>query len=108
MQHEALGREAGPQREMKLAARGDVTPHALLGQQAKHGGAGHRLGGEDDLKVAMARARRGQSGPGAPTHIVLGHHIGRRAELACQLERVTATDVQMTGGVEAAAQGEHG
>jgi hypothetical protein len=48
------GIETGSQGQGELAAGGHIAGQALLGQRAVDGGTGERLGGEQDVEVAMA------------------------------------------------------
>ena len=106
VQHDPLGREARVQREVQLAAGGHVAPQALLREQREHGGAGERLGGEHHVEVLVARLRAGlHEGARARAQVVLGDHVGGRAELARQLDRVAAADLQAAALVQAAAEG---
>jgi hypothetical protein len=83
------GLEPGLERQVQLAARGDVDAQSLLGEEAQHGRDGARLGGEDDLAVrAVVGLQRGAELARPAAQIVLRHHVRRRAELARQVDRV--------------------
>ena len=91
MQQQPPGREAGPQRQVQLAARGNVAPQALLPEELEHRRAGERLGGEHDLEVLVAGvAGGGEERPRAGAQVLLGDHVGGRAELPRELDRVAA------------------
>ena len=95
VQVDALGREAGVQREVQLAARGDVAAEPLLGEQPQHGRARQRLGGEHDLAGPVVVGGQGVAeGAGAGAQVVLGEHVGGRAVLARDRLRVAAADQQ--------------
>ena len=107
MQDDPLGREAGGEREMQLAAGGHVAPQPLLGEQAQHGGAGEGLGGEHDVEVGVAGVAAGvEESAGAGAQVVLGDDVGGRAELARELDRVAAAHLEPAALVEAAAERE--
>ena len=105
---DALGRKARVQGQMQLAAGGHVAPEGLFGKQRQHRGAGKRLGGEYHAEVLLASVpTRLRESSAASPQVILGHHIGRRAELAGQLDRVAPAHLDVTALVEAAPQGEH-
>ena len=58
VQVDLLGVEARVEREVQLAARGDVAGQALLGEEAQDRRRRERLGGEVDLEVVGALRRR--------------------------------------------------
>ena len=106
--HDALRREARVQRQVQLPARGDVAPQPLLREQREHSSAGEGLRGEHDVEVLVARLRaRVDERTRTGSQVILGHHVGRRAELPRQLDRVAAADLQPAGLVQPAAQREH-
>ena len=95
VQVQPLGREAGAQGEVQLAAGGDVAAEALLGEDTQHRRAREGLGGEDHLAGAVVHARqRLGEGAGAAPEIVLRDDVGGRAELARQLAGVAAADAE--------------
>ena len=107
VEDDPLGLEAGDEREMQLAAGGHVAPQPLLGEQAQHRRAGEGLGGEDDVEVGVAGlAGRVEEGAGAGAQVLLGDDVGGRAELARELDRVAAADLEPPLLVEAAAERE--
>ena len=91
VQHEALSRDAGRQRDVELATGGDIEAHALLMDQPGHGPAQERLGGVGD-----AVAPGGDRVAAGVAQVVLVVDEQRRAELFGQLEEVDAADVEMT------------
>ena len=104
--HVDAGRvEAGAQRHVQLAARGDVDREALLGEEPVGGGAGQRLAGEEHLAVGPALLEGGPVGAGAGAHVVLGVDVGGRAELGRQIDHVAAGDLEMAALVDAAPPG---
>src|SRR3954469_15322308 len=104
VQVDARGVEGGLEGDGQLAARGDVAGQALLAEDAQHRRAGERLGGEVDLEVLAARGVGGDEGPRALAHVVLDDHVGRRAELARQLDRVASAQLEVPGLGDPAAE----
>ena len=102
---DAGGVEAGAQRHVQLAARGDVDREALLGEEPVGGGAGQRLAGEEHLEVGPAPLEGLAVGAGPGPHVVLGVDVGGRAELRRQIDHVAAGDLEVTALVDAAAAG---
>jgi hypothetical protein len=99
VQVQALGREAGAQGEVQLAARGDVAAQPLLGEDRQHGGAGEGLGGEDDLaRAVVGLGERGEQRPRPVVQVRLGDDVDGRAELARELHGVAAADGQAALG----------
>ena len=80
VQDEALGRHARGQRDVQLAAGGDVEVHALLVDEPGHRQAQERLAG-----VAHAVAERGDGLAAPRTQVVLVVDEQRRAELGDQV-----------------------
>ena len=97
------GVEAGVQRQVQLAARGDVAGKALLGEQAQGGGAGEGLAREDDLEVVRALGECRLDGAGAGAHVVLRVDVCGRAELGRELDHVAAAHLESAALVDAAA-----
>ena len=95
--------EAGAQRHVQLAARGDVDREALLGEEPVGGGAGEGLAGEEDLEVVAAPLEGLAVGARPRPHLVLGVDVGGGAELGGELDHVTAGDLEMPALVHAAA-----
>ena len=58
VQVDALGVEAGLQRERELSAARHVAAVALLGEEPQHRGGGERLGREDELDVVVEGLER--------------------------------------------------
>ena len=98
-----LGVEAGVQRQVELAAGGDVAGEPLLGEEPQRRRAGKGLAGEDDLEVVGALGEGGLDRPGAGAHVVLGVDVGGRAELGGELDHVAAADLDTAALVEPAA-----
>ena len=96
--------EAAAQRERELAAGGDVAGQALLGQHPVDRRAGERLGGEQHVEVVVAGGQRVEERAGAGAQVVLGHDVRRRAELARELDRVAAADLEAAALVDAGAR----
>jgi hypothetical protein len=96
-----LRREPAPQRQVELAARGDVAGHALLGQQPVGRGAGERLARVDHLEAVGALAEALDVGAGPCPDVVDCVDIGRRAELRRDVEHVTAADLEVAALVQA-------
>ena len=102
------GSKPGAQRRAELAAAGDVAGQALLREaarstavqgkalDAKWTSTSSAVGGEGRAERARPRAQ-----------VVLGDDVGRRAELARELDEVAAADLQPAALVDAAAQREH-
>ena len=57
-----------------------------------------------DLEVLAARGVGGDEGPRALAHVVLDDHVGRRAELARELDRVASAQLEVPGLGDAAAE----
>ena len=104
VQVDARGVEAGLQRDRQLAARGDVARQALLAQDAQHRRAREGLRGEVDLEVVAARGVGGDEGPRALADVVLDDDVGRRAELARELDRVASAQLEVPGLGDPAAE----
>ena len=96
--------EAGAQRDVQLAAGGDVDREPLLGEEPVGGGAGERLAGEEHLEVAAAALERLAIGARPGAHLVLGVDVGGGAELGGELDHVAAGDLEMAALVHAAAR----
>ena len=62
------------------------------------------LGGEQDVAVPVLGRQPADEGAGTGAEVVRGDDEGRGAVLGRQLERVTAADLQVAGGVDRAAQ----
>ncbi len=60
------------------------------------------------MHVGVQLARGADEGAGAGAQVLLGDDVGRRAELAGELERVAAADLEDAALVQAAAQGKDG
>ena len=99
-----LGIEAGAQREVQLAAGRDVAGQSGLGEDPQRRGAGERLARVEDLEVVGARGEGVLDRAGAQAQVVLGVDVGGRAELARQLDHVTAADLEPSGGVDPRAE----
>ena len=83
-------------------ATSQARPSSL--QDAQHRRARERLGGEVDLEVLAARGVGGDEGPRALAHVVLDDDVGRRAELARQLDRVASAQLEVPGLGDPAAE----
>ena len=99
-----LGVEAGVQRQVQLAAGGDVAGEPLLGEEPQGRRAGKGLAREDDLEVVGALGEGGLDRAGAGAHVVLRVDVGGRAELGRELDHVAAADLESAALVDAAAQ----
>ena len=95
--------EAAAQRQRELAAGGDVAGDPLLGEHAVDRRAGKRLGGEQHVEVLRAGAERLDERLRAGAQVVLDDDVGRRAELAGELDGVAAAELQAAVLVDAAA-----
>ncbi len=105
--HDPLGRIARVQRQMQLARGGDVAPQSLPREQAQHGRAGERLGGEHDVEIRVAALpARLHERPCPRAQVVLGDDVRRRSVLARELDRVAPADLQPTPLVQAAVERE--
>ena len=71
-----------------------------------HRRARERLGGEQHLEVVGARGERVDERARAGAQVVLGDDVGRRAELARELDSVAAADLEVPGLGHAAADRE--
>ena len=109
MQDDPLGREAGAQREVQLAAGGDVAPQALLREQPRSTAVqGNALEANTTSKSSWpAAAHRLDERARARAQVVLGDDVGGRAELARELDRVAAADLEVAALVHAAAERKH-
>ena len=108
MHEEALGGEAGGEREVELSPGGDVAPEALLRKELQQGGGAVGLRGVDDCEtVVPAGAAGGEEGAGAGAEVLLGEDVGGGAEFACELQGVAATDLQDPALVEGGVQREY-
>jgi hypothetical protein len=96
--------EAGLQRDGQLAARGDVAGQALVAQDPQHRGARERLRGEVHLEVLAARAIGTDEGPRAGADVVLDDDVGRRAELARELDGIAAAELEVPVAGDPAAE----
>jgi hypothetical protein len=101
---DAGGVEAGAQRHVQLAARGDVDREPLLGEQPVGGGAGEGLAGEENLEVVGAAGEGLAVGAGAGAHLVLRVYVGGGAVLGGELDHVAARDLEAAALVHAAAR----
>ena len=99
------GVEAGAEREGQLPTGGDVAGESLVGEHAVDRGARERLGGEQDVEVAVARGERVDEGAGPRAQVVLDHDVGRRPVVAGELEGVAATQLQVAALVDPASEG---
>ena len=97
------GRSRPPARARSSPPEATSQPIPSSAEQPVDGGAGERLGGEDDLEVVGAGRERLHEGPRSRAHVVLGDDVSRRAELARELDRVAAADLQPPGLAHAAA-----
>jgi hypothetical protein len=101
VQHEPVGGHARGAGDVVLPRRGHVEVHALLVDQAGHGGAEEGLGGVVD---AGTEGGHRLAGAGAQVGLVVDEEGG--AELGGQRERVAAADVQPTGCVDGGRVGQ--
>ena len=92
---DALGLDARPQRQVELAAGGDVDRQPLLVHQPVDGGDGQRLRPVDHLEVVGARRERLHVGARAGAHVVLRVDVRRRAEALGQLDHVAAAHLEV-------------
>ncbi len=104
---DASGIEAGAQRHVQLAARGDVDREALLGEEPVGGGAGQRLAGEEHFRLGPASLEGRPVGAGTGAHVVFGVDVGGCAELRRQIDDVATGDLEMTALVDAALSRVH-
>ena len=98
-------------REARRAAPGAArlrTPRRRTGppraNRSQRGGAGERLARVEDLEARRARGEGRHRGPRPLAHVVLRVDVRGGAELARQLERVAAADLQPAGGVQPRAE----
>src|SRR3954468_7661783 len=100
---DAPGVEAGLERHVQLAAAGDVAREPLARHQPQHGRARERLGREVDLEVVRPGGERLLERPHARTDVVLGDDDHRGSELAREVERAPAAELEAPVVGEAAA-----
>jgi hypothetical protein len=99
--------EAGPQRHVQLAPGGDVDREPLLLEDPVGGRERRRLARIDHLEVVAAVAKGRQVGASAGAQVVLGVEVGGGAELACELDHVAASDLEVAAVVDPAADRVH-
>jgi hypothetical protein len=97
--------ETAAQRQRKLAAGRDIARQALLGEHPVHGGAGKRLGGEQDVEVRMPRGEGIDECPRAGAQVILGDDERRSPEFPRQLDHVAAAHLEVTELVDARTRG---
>ena len=79
--HVDAGRvEARGERDVQLAAGGDVDREPLLGEQPVGGGGGEGLAGEEHLAIDTAALEGLAVGAGAGAQVVLGVDVGGGAD----------------------------
>ncbi len=107
VQHDPLGREA------RVSARCSSPPEATshhspsCGEQLSTAVQGKALEANTTWKSSWPASRpASQERAGAGAQVVLGDDVGRRPELARQLDRVAAADLEPPALVQAAAEGE--
>jgi hypothetical protein len=105
VQDDPLRRDPGAHRDRKLAAGGDVRADALLSQDADDRGAGERLGREGEMDAGRLLGERLAEAARAGAQVVLGDHVGRRADLARELDEVAPAHLDAPGGVDGRAEG---
>ena len=88
------GVEAGLEGQVQLATRGHVHRQPLLGEQAQAAVHGNALLAYTTSKRSVRSPKARMKRAGALAHVVLGVHVGGRAELAGQLDHVAAADLQ--------------
>jgi hypothetical protein len=93
------------QREGELPAGGDIAGQSLLSEHPVHGGARKCLGGKQHVAVGVPGGETVDEGAGTATQILLDDDVHGRPELAGQLDRVAASDLQVTRGVDARSRG---
>src|SRR4051812_8725009 len=104
VQVDPAGVEARLERHVQLAAAGDVAREPLGGHEPQHRGARERLGREVDLEVRGARGERLLERTHAGADVVLGDDDDRGAELAREVERVAAAELEAAVVHQAAAE----
>jgi hypothetical protein len=92
------------QREVELAAGGDIDREALLGHHPVGGGDRERLGRVDHLEVAGAGGEGLNVCPRASPDVVLGIHVGGRAVALGELDQVAAPDLEVPALVDRGAE----
>ena len=95
MHVDAGGVEARGERDVQLAAGGDVDREPLLGEQLVGGGGREGLAGEEDLAVDAAALEGLAVGAGAGAQVVLGVDVGGGAVLFDELDDVAAADLEL-------------
>ena len=93
VQDQPVGRDAGRQRDVQLAAGGHVEVHPLLVDQPCHGQAQERLGG---VGHPVAEGGHGLAAPGAEVVLVIDEQ--RRTELGGQFGDRASADGQRPVG----------
>ena len=96
-----VGREAGVQRDVQLAAGRDVEVEALLGDEPRHRRAEERLA---RVRDAVAEARAVLAAARAELALVV--HVERRAELGREADEVDAADREAAVGLDASRGGQ--
>ena len=96
--------EAAPQRQRELAPGGDVARESLLGERPVDGRARERLGGEQDVEVAVASGERIDERAGAGAQVVLDHYVDGSPEFPRKLDRVAAAELEPSALVDARAE----
>ena len=96
VQHEAVGGEAGRERDVQLSPGGDVEPQPLLVDQAGHGKAEKRFGRVD--REPVAERRRGLTAAGPQVLLVVDEEW--RAVLGREVEQVDSADREAPAGVD--------
>ena len=102
---DASGVEAGGQRQVQLAAGGDVDRQALIGEEPVGGGAGQRLARVQHLEVVGPLGEGAEVGARPDAHVVLVVDVGGGAELGRELDHVAAADLEVTALVDPRAAG---
>ena len=97
------GVEAGGQRQVQLAAGGDVHRQALLAKEPVGGAAGKGLARVEDLEAIGQLGEGAEIGAGPVAHVVLGIDVGGGAELGRQVDDVAAPDLEVAAVVDPAA-----